>query len=388
MSVPTNVLLSRLSAAGYTFFSGVPCSHFADLFERATESALTDVAAANEGSAVALAAGAALSGQRAVVALQNSGLGHVVNPLTSLLMVNRIPVLLLISVRGHPDESADEPQHVFMGAATKAILDQLAIDWCEFDGTTGGLDQLLIRAAEAHRQDAPFAVLLRKGQLAQSSAGPACDVPLDYPLSAGEAIELIGQRLDPATLIISTTGFITRELFRINDRPENFYMQGSLGHCSALAAGLAIAMPERPVLALDGDGGALMHMGVMSTIGHTKPQNLIHVVLDNESYASTGGQASTSRSSSLDLVASACGYRSAVRCVEAEHILTAMEHCASTPGPHFLLCKINRSHPATLPRVTTRHTPVGNKRRFQDAIQDAMERDVLEPSIAGQRGTM
>ncbi|MGJ5180255.1 phosphonopyruvate decarboxylase [Bradyrhizobium oligotrophicum] len=385
MSVPTSVLLSRLSAAGYTFFSGVPCSHFADLFERAAESsALTDVPAANEGSAVALAAGAALSGQRAVVALQNSGLGHVVNPLTSLLMVNRIPVLLLISVRGHPDESADEPQHIFMGAATKAILDQLAIDWDEFDGTTGGLDRLLICAAEAHRQEAPFAVLLRKGQLTPSSAGVAPDAPLDYPLSAAEAIELICQRLDPTTPIISTTGFITRELFRVNDRPENFYMQGSLGHCSALAAGLAIAMPNRPVLALDGDGGALMHMGVMSTIGHTKPQNLIHVVLDNESYASTGGQASTSRSSSLDLVASACGYRSSVRCVEAGHILTAMEHCARTQGPHFLLCKINRSHPATLPRVTTRHTPVGNKRRFQDA----MGRSVLEMSAAGQRGAM
>ncbi|MGJ4905016.1 phosphonopyruvate decarboxylase [Bradyrhizobium sp. HKCCYLS2058] len=380
MSVPTSVLLSRLSAARYTFFSGVPCSHFADLFERATESsALTDVPAANEGSAVALAAGAALSGQRAVVALQNSGLGHVVNPLTSLLMVNRIPVLLLISVRGHPDESADEPQHIFMGAATKAILDQLAIDWDEFDGTTGGLDRLLVRAAEAHRQEAPFAVLLRKGQLTPSAAGAPPDAPLDYPLSAGEAIELICERLDPTTSIVSTTGFITRELFRVNDRPENFYMQGSLGHCSALAAGLAIAMPNRPVLALDGDGGALMHMGVMSTIGHTQPQNLIHVVLDNESYASTGGQASTSRSSSLDLVASACGYRSSVRCAEAGDILKAMEHFATTRGPHFLLCKINRSHPATLPRVTTRHTPVGNKRRFQDA----MGRHVLEPSAAG-----
>ncbi|MGY4304164.1 phosphonopyruvate decarboxylase [Bradyrhizobium sp. USDA 4369] len=380
MSVPTNVLLSRLAAAGYTFFSGVPCSHFGDLFERVAESnAFTDVAAANEGSAVALAAGAALSGQRAVVALQNSGLGHVINPLTSLLMVNSIPLLLLISMRGHPDESADEPQHIFMGAATKAILDQLAIAWCEFDGTPGGLDRMITRAGEAHRREAPFALLLRKGQLTQSFGKPAPDAAPGYPLSAGQAIELICQQLERGTLIVSTTGFITRELFRINDRPENFYMQGSLGHCSALAAGLALAMPERPVLALDGDGGALMHMGVMSTIGHTKPQNLIHVVLDNESYASTGGQASTSCSSALDLVASACGYRSSTRCVAAEQIPGAIEHCARTQGPHFLLCKINPSYPATLPRVTTRHTPVANRRRFQDAIGLG----TLEPSIVG-----
>ncbi|WP_256467713.1 MULTISPECIES: thiamine pyrophosphate-dependent enzyme [unclassified Bradyrhizobium] len=67
-------------------------------------------------------------------------------------------------------------------------------------------------------------------------------------------------------------------------------------------------LPERS-LALDGDGSVLMHMGVLSTIGYARPNNLIHVVLDNEGYVSTGGQLSTS--SSPDAVASACGYRTA-----------------------------------------------------------------------------
>ncbi|WP_439375499.1 thiamine pyrophosphate-binding protein [Bradyrhizobium sp. DASA03120] len=101
MSIPTCLLLSKLRTAGYTVFSGVPCSNFGDLFDQvAKASGMLAVPAANEGSAVALAAGATLSGQRAVVALQNSGLGNIINPITSLLMVNQIPVLLLLSVRG------------------------------------------------------------------------------------------------------------------------------------------------------------------------------------------------------------------------------------------------------------------------------------------------
>ena len=255
MSIPTSILLSKLAAAGYSFFSGVPCSNFGDLFDRMAEAPeFLNVPAANEGSAVALAAGATLSGQRGVVALQNSGLGNIINPLTSLLMVNEIPMLFLLSVRGHPAELADEPQHTVMGAKTAALLDQLPVEWCEFDGTEPGLDRALARADKAFRRAAPFALLLRKGQLtARKSADHTAGEP-NYSVSVAQAIELVCRQFDSESLIVSTTGFISRELFRVRDRPQNFYMQGSLGHCSAVAAGHADASPGRPVLALDGDG--------------------------------------------------------------------------------------------------------------------------------------
>ncbi|WP_247494215.1 thiamine pyrophosphate-binding protein [Bradyrhizobium sp. 164] len=123
MPIQTNVLLSKLRTAGYSLFSGVLCSHFAALFdEAARQPGLLAIPAANEGSAVAFAAGAVLSGRRAVVALQNSGFGNIINPLTSLLMDSEIPVLLLLSVRGHPDEPADEPQHTIMGGQDNGPL--------------------------------------------------------------------------------------------------------------------------------------------------------------------------------------------------------------------------------------------------------------------------
>ncbi|MBB4376353.1 phosphonopyruvate decarboxylase [Bradyrhizobium sp. SBR1B] len=371
MPIETTVLLSKLRTAGYSLFSGVPCSNFADLFdEAAREPGFLAIPAANEGSAVALAAGAVLSGRRAVVALQNSGFGNIINPLTSLLLVSELPVLLLLSVRGHPDGPADEPQHTIMGAKTTALLDLLSIGWRDFDGTDSGVDHALARSDELFCKGAPFALLFRSGQL--SSCDPAKCPPnaIDYSLTVGEVIGSICGQIDPDTLVISTTGFVSRELFRVSDRPLNFYVQGALGHCGAIAAGLALTSPARTVLALDGDGSVLMHMGALSTIGYESPSNLIHVVLDNECDVSTGGQLSTSRTSSLEAVASACGYRTATLCKGSDHLIAVTEQSLRTSGPHFIVCKVNRQHPPRLPRVTSRYSPLQNKTAFQRALHN------------------
>jgi phosphonopyruvate decarboxylase len=379
MTLSTTTLLGLLKQQKYAFFSGVPCSNFADLFQQvALDKDITSVPAASEGSALSFAVGAALAGRRSVVALQNSGLGNIINPLTSLVQINCIPTLLLISVRGHAEEPEDEPQHRIMGANTHALLDQLAIPWSEFDGTPQGFMATLLKAEEAFERSVSFAVLVRKGQL---SAGLGVVVDSEqqvseYPLSVGCALEIVSEALQPSDLVVSTTGFISRELFRLSDRPGNFYMQGSLGHCSAVAAGVALAHPSRRVVALDGDGAVLMHMGVLSTIGHAAPRNFLHIVLDNEGYVSTGRQESTSVTSSLEAVAAACGYRAVSRCVTRAELDDAVARSLSTDGPHFLLCKVNQSHSHALPRVTSRHTPEENKRAFQIALSQPQAFDL------------
>ena len=370
MTLSTTILLDLLKQQNYQFFSGVPCSNFADLFEQVSRDRdMASVPAANEGSALAFAVGATLAGWRSVVALQNSGLGNIINPLTSLVQVNGVPTLLLVSVRGHVEEPGDEPQHRIMGASTHALLDQLAIPWSEFDATSQGFVAALLQAEEAFKRSQSFAILVRKGQLS-ASLGVVTDGRQQaegYPLSVGSALEIVSEALHPTDLVVSTTGFISRELFRLSDRPSNFYMQGSLGHCSAVAAGVALAHPSRRVVALDGDGAVLMHMGVLSTIGHASPPNFLHIVLDNEGYVSTGKQQSTSVNSSLEAVAMACGYRAVSRCLNAEELSEAIVRSLSTEGPHFLLCKVNQFHAQSLPRVTSRHSPEENKQAFQAA---------------------
>nr|WP_247494219.1 thiamine pyrophosphate-dependent enzyme [Bradyrhizobium sp. 164] len=140
-----------------------------------------------------------------------------------------------------------------------------------------------------------------------------------------------------------------------------------MGHCSAVAAGRALTAPARTVLALDGDGSALMHMGVLSTIGYASPNNMIHVVLDNEGYVSTGGQLSTS--SSPDAVASACGYRTAALCKWSDHLIAVTQQCFRTSGP-LIVCKVNRQHPA----ASSRHLPI-----FASSEQDHIPASAPQP---------
>ena len=142
-------------------------------------------------------------------------------------------------------------------------------------------------------------------------------------------------------------------------------MQGSMGHASSVALGVALSLPpHNRVIVLDGDGATLMHMGELSTIGNVGPRNLVHIVLDNEGYGSTGDQATTSRTTLLHDVAAACRYRNATVCATAAALRDAISWCAEA-GPTFILCKTNSIYSDPLPRVTTRYTPAQNLRQVR-----------------------
>ena len=115
---------------------------------------------------------------------------------------------------------------------------------------------------------------------------------------------------DDSVAIISTCGLTSRELHYVKDRPGNFYMVGAMGGASSFGLGVALGCPSRGVVVLDGDGAALMNLGSMATIGNLAPKNLIHIVLKNGCYASTGGQ----RCQVVDFstIAVACGYKKSI----------------------------------------------------------------------------
>ena len=91
-------------------------------------------------------------------------------------------------------------------------------------------------------------------------------------------------------LVIATTGMTSRELYVARDRPENFYMCGSMGCALSIGLGVALARPDRKVVVLDGDGAALMSLGSLALARHLHLGNLEHIILDNGTYASTGDQ--------------------------------------------------------------------------------------------------
>lgn len=124
----SRAFLAHLRQAGYGFFSGVPCSLLAGLFtELETDSKLDYIPAVREDIAIGLAAGAHLSGRKAAVLMQNSGLGVCYNALASLNEIYEVPALLVVSWRG--EGGKDAPEHIRMGKVMTRILDELEIPY-------------------------------------------------------------------------------------------------------------------------------------------------------------------------------------------------------------------------------------------------------------------
>ncbi len=154
---------------------------------------------------------------------------------------------------------------------------------------------------------------------------------------------------------VLANGYISREFFNVTDRRENFYMIGSMGLASAIGLGVALAQPQRRTLIFDGDGNVLMALGTLAMIAACAPKNLIHIVIDNEVYESTGSQRTLSHDIRLEEVAKSAGYRQAKRVTRREDIRPAYEQLYKEDGPVFLLIKVEPAFDASQARVT--HTP-------------------------------
>lgn len=349
-------------AMGFKTWAGVPCSFLTPFINSVIDDPeMSYVSSANEGDAVATASGAALGGQPAVAMMQNSGLGNAISPLSSLNWVFRIPILLIITLRGEPG-LPDEPQHELMGQITGDLLDKLQIPWAYFPRHADDVAGMLEAARwQMERTSRPYAFVMRKGSVApsqlqsqwqpKSHAMPFSGIP-DAPdrdlLSRQQALQTVIENTPlEDSVVIGTTGFTGRELFALDDRPNQLYMVGSMGCASSFGLGLSLAQPHKQVVVIDGDGAALMRMGNMATVGAYGPKNLQHLLLDNGVHDSTGGQATVSRGLSFAAIASACGYSNSEEGASQEQIKRLL---SSRDGPDFLHLHIRKGVPDNLPR--------------------------------------
>lgn len=368
--LPADTFCEELADRGFTLATGVPCSYFSGPIEVLGREQGRYVPAANEGGALAIAAGAALAGARAYVMLQNSGLGNLVNPLTSLVLTYQIPILAFVSLRGWPDPAGDEPQHQVMGPATAPLLDILGVP---HQFLRAGEDLVrfreIIDSAEADLAAGRSSFVL----VEKHSVGPATGDPAGAQQHGADSREVIAAITDAADgcPVIATTGYTSRQLFGIADAPANFYMQGSMGHASSFALGVALTAPGRPVVILDGDGAALMHLGAWSVIGSQAPANLIHVVLDNGIHESTGGQATSSSTTSFTAVALAAGYKTAVESATPDDAAQRVRTAAAEAGPHLIVVATAPATGPVPPRATSSLPAAALRDRFSGALRQS-----------------
>ncbi|KVD81016.1 phosphonopyruvate decarboxylase [Burkholderia sp. ABCPW 14] len=374
---------------GFDWYAGVPCSYLTPFINYVLQDpALHYVSAANEGDAVALVAGATLGGRRGIAMMQNSGLGNAVSPLTSLTWTFRLPQLLIVTWRGQPGVP-DEPQHALMGPVTPAMLDTMEIPWETFPTDADAIGPALDRAiAHMDATGRPYAFVMQKGSVAPYELKHAAmperrahvaarstqyvAAPAGWPTRRDALARIVERTPADSTVVLASTGFCGRELYALDDRPNQLYMVGSMGCVTPLALGLALARPDLSVVAVDGDGAALMRMGAFATLGAYGPSNLMHLLLDNGAHESTGGQATVSQYVSFAGVAAACGYASAVEGDDlgvldaAFDAARAGEQAARRDGAHFARLAIRTGVPDGLPRPSV--TPVDVKTRLMRHI--------------------
>jgi phosphonopyruvate decarboxylase len=375
-------LADLLDAGGFDFFTGVPCSLaeglIAALERRPRGGREPYIPAVREDIALGLAAGAWLGGRVPAVLMQNSGLGTSANALVSLSLLYRLPVLLLVTWRGY--EGKDAPEHIVMGEITRPFLDMFGVPHRVLARGSEAADVAWARA-EAERLSQPVALLLPPRVLDADAAMPAAPEPGRAPAptvpppappgpaslsrfeALGAAVSALGREA-----VIHANGYVCRESFAVLDRPENFYMIGSMGLASSIALGLALAQPDRHVVVFDGDGNLLMNLGILPMVGGGatgRAPALVHVVFDNGVYGSTGGQLSPSRGVRLDAVAGACGYARAESVDTAADVARAVREALAADGPSFILARVSADE-RQVPRIP--YTPEEIRDRFRRAI--------------------
>lgn len=358
--------LADLDALGLSNFYGVPDSLLAPLMSALERVEVDFEITANEGAAVGLAIGRYFAtGRPAAVFLQNSGLGNVVNPLASLAHpdIYGVPMLLVVGWRGEMDgdtQLKDEPQHVFQGRVTPAMLDLMEIPYTEVAPTR---DRAAARDAVARMlqdcPDRPCALLVRKGAFAKVDAPNRAAEGMPREQAIAAAVAALGD-----LPLVATTGKIGRELYELGVPNSSFLSVGGMGHASMIAAGLA-RDGKRRVAMLDGDGAVLMHAGSLATTARCP--GLIHIVLNNRCHDSVGGAPTAGPNLDLSAVARAFGYASARRVTDLEALRQTVAEALTHSAASFIEMMVAPGARSDLGRP--KEHPGQAKQTFMEALR-------------------
>ena len=363
-------IISYFESKNVNFFTGVPdsqLSSFCDYVEENCE----NIIAANEGNALAIATGYNLATDKyPVVYLQNSGLGNIVNPVTSLThkKVYSIPVIYVIGWRGEPGVH-DEPQHIKQGAITPDLLDLLDISHINITK-----DSEFNELVDAFEND--FLEKLNNGESVAIVVSKKAfkDYKIkkenDNILTREQAIQTIVDHLTEEDIVVSTTGKSSRELFEYREalnqgHGNDFLTVGSMGHSSSIALGVALNT-EKKVFCFDGDGALLMHMGSIALIGSKKPENFYHVMFNNSAHESVGGLPTIMNQIEIEDLVLSCGYYKVYNARNLDELKEVLPLFIKDQGPVFLNIDVDISSRKDLGRPTT--TPNENKNEFKKRL--------------------
>jgi phosphonopyruvate decarboxylase len=360
-----------LNSIGINFFTGVPdsllksfCGYVAD-----NSSNECHVIAANEGGAIAAGIGYHLAtGSLPMIYMQNSGLGNAINPLISLAdnEVYSIPMIILIGWRGEPGHH-DEPQHIKQGKIMLPMIDSMELPYKNLTGNFVEDKQIVESIAkEAIQKQTPVFLIASKGLFKPYKflQDENFDQKNNLPSRESLIIEIL-KALPKDTLVVSTTGMISREIFEIRECNKaghhlDFLTVGGMGHASQIAFGLSLHSDRENIVCIDGDGAALMHLGSMAINGQYAKENFKHILLNNGAHDSVGGQPTVGFKINFNNLANSLGYSIIEN--NTDNIASLIQNLIDERGPVFLELKSSLGSRKDLGRPTS--SPQENKMLF------------------------
>jgi phosphonopyruvate decarboxylase len=357
---------------GVGLFTGVPDSLMKSFLGCIQENSAPGqhVITANEGLAVGLATGFYFSTEKLpLVYLQNSGLGNIINPITSLAdkAMYAVPMLLMIGWRGRPG-TKDEPQHKRMGEITKAMLEVLNIPVFEIDPGDNDFKKIDEAIDQAWLLKAPVALLVAEGSFDNR---PAVIERNSYTLVRERVIAGIVENANADDIVVCTTGKTGREFYEQNKMHGNriaryFLSVGAMGHANHIALGLQYGARSR-VIMLDGDGALLMHLGGMPLIARSANENFIHIVINNGSHESVGGQPTGALDIDLNEIARACGYSQTYLIEDEMQMMEWLENGFKENHQQFVEIRTNNDSRSDLGR------PGGTPLEWKDSLMQSLK---------------
>lgn len=368
-------LFEVLQEMGVNFFTGVPDSLLNDfcLYLCKNYGNGRHIMAANEGNAVAIAAGHYMAtGEIPVVYMQNSGIGNATNPLLSLThhCVYSIPMILVIGWRGDP-AIKDHAQHKRQGELTPVLMDDMDIPYRVLDDDNTVVERFQWAIERAKEISSPVALISKKGILTQKEKHQ--EYSESSLMNREEAISAVMDVFGGDAIYLGTTGRATREVHEQLKQHgigagHEWQNVGSMGHVSSVGLGIALACPNKRVVVFDGDAAAVMHMGALATNGRYHSDNLVHIVLNNGVNESVGGQPSSGQLINLTMIAKACGYETPSNYVESRFALqNALKTLIASKKMLFIDVHVKQGIRADMPKLVIDHKAV--KRELMETLK-------------------
>lgn len=356
----------------------LPCDRLKNLLPLVSKR-FFEVPLTREEDGIGICAGAFLAGAKPLMLIQSTGVGNLLNALSSLNFTYELPLPIVASWRGVYQESI--PAQVYWGTHIKAVLNALDVTTYEVH-TVEGLPVVGQAIQESYSTSLPVVVLIspelwqctppgvfqqpgdegtdllgESGKERSKSAALSLEAQVECSvMTRYEAIEAAVPYLRGRT-VVCNLGVPCKELYALCDQPSNFYMLGSMGLASSIGLGISL-FNKNEVVVLDGDGSLLMNPNVLCSISQQARDNLTVVALDNATYGSTGDQCTASQQLDLELLARGFGIEHTSKAYTAEDLLTALQ---LPVGPKFIHVVIKPGN-ANVPDLPCSATEI--KRRF------------------------